>query len=137
MTEGASSTSQGIAGALKSAGFARASNRKMHQRCQFAMRNCSAVGGIPAHGSKCIFMPGSIAGAVPGCHCFASFTFFPFFSLYLPCWAGGSPALPGGCRGPALGRCPGRRSPGWHLLAVGTSWKVVPGVRCYGERKTT
>lgn len=63
MTEGASSTSHGITGALviiRSAGFAHSSNKTIHQRCQFAVRNCPAVGGIPANGSKCIFTPAAL-----------------------------------------------------------------------------
>lgn len=92
MTEGASSTSQGIAGALLIIRSAILGIEKIHQRCQFAVRNCSKIGGIPANGSKCIFMLEQDPAITIWPH-----LRFSFFSLYLPCWAGGNPVLLWGC----------------------------------------
>lgn len=104
MTEGASSTSQSIAGALviiRSARFAHSSNKKNTSKMPVCHKELFCSWRDPCKcGCKCIFMPGSIAGAGPGCEHFASFMFFP--SLHCVSLAGLGAALP--CCGAAEGQ---------------------------------
>lgn len=130
MTESASCTSHGITGALviiRNAGFAHSSNKKNTSKMPVCREELSCSWRDPCLGSKCIFMPGSVAEAGPGCHCFASFMFFSFSSLYFPCWAGASPdrACVRGERARA-GTC-------WLLELVGR-WCLVLGVMESGRR---
>lgn len=115
---------------------------KMHQRCQFAIRNCSAFGGMPAIGSKCIFMPGSIARAGSAVPIWPHLRFFP--SLHSISLAGLGAALP--CCGAAEGqpwaqprwrdgvRGEGARAGTCWLLELVGRWCLVLGVMESGRR---
>lgn len=105
---------------------------KRRQRCQFAIRNCSAVGGIPANVDVNVFLcRAALLEQDPAVNIFASFMFFP--SLHCVSLAGLGAALP--CCGAAEGQPwpqPRRRDGVRGARArAGTCWLLeLVGRRC-------